>query len=39
MNDDTLKQFLSLPIFSKMTDRDVDDVIEAVSAVVSEHGA
>jgi perosamine synthetase len=30
---------ISLPIFSKMTDRDVDDVIEAVSAVVSEHGA
>lgn len=28
---------ISLPIFSKMTDDDVADVIEAVAAIVSEH--
>ena len=30
---------ISLPIYSKMSDGDVEDVIEAVAAIVSEHGA
>lgn len=28
---------ISLPIYSKMEDRDVEDVIEAVRAVVAGH--
>jgi dTDP-4-amino-4,6-dideoxygalactose transaminase len=30
---------ISLPIYSKMTDRDVDDVIEAVLQIAAEHPA
>jgi dTDP-4-amino-4,6-dideoxygalactose transaminase len=28
---------VSLPIYSRMTDADVDDVIAAVTAIVAEH--